>query len=875
MMRSLDKSLFIVLCVAATFGVIGCEDHYINDLPLEDTSAFSFDTSGLVNPDTVSLDTADAIDGTNFDGTDFDGSDFDGSDFDGSDFDGSDGDVTCTPTLTCERLGAECGELVNDCGEVVSCGRCALGSACDGMRARCVPVNGPRCGDGALDPGEACDDGPGNSNTQPNACRVNCDTPRCGDRVIDFGEDCDDGNAINTDSCSNRCGFALHCSPCMTSDACGAKNACFNGACAVSCDVTDPSSCPSSYRCEVTSFDTLCLPRSGECSTTNLCDTVTCNNPPPPRCEGDDTLTQPLSVGRCDPASGACSYDTRAVSCADQGLICRGGACVPEVSSCVVTSVELNLGDALGNGVAQGFTFGAGNDHGRNSSCDAIDNAPDVAYYWTTPTDGCFDFNTFGSDFDTILRVKSCSTGDEMMCNDDIIGIGSGLQSDILFDSPRGQEYVIVVDGFGDNAGSYVLNINPCEVCDDRFDNDGDGLTDCDDFDCQRDPRCFMFGEVCDDFIDNDGDGLTDCQDFDCQGDPRCFMFGEVCDDFIDNDGDGLTDCQDFDCAQDPRCFMFGEVCDDSFDNDGDGLIDCQDPDCVGNPRCSTVETRCGDGFDNDGDGLIDCQDPDCAGSPRCSTVETRCGDGLDNDGDGLTDCQDPDCAGNPRCSTVETRCGDGFDNDGDGLTDCEDFDCAQDPRCFIFEEVCGDFIDNDGNGLTDCEDPVCTFDPGCMMGNEVCNDRADNDGDRVLDCADPECYPERACDGSTPFFGGSAPRTAIPDADPVGIKDSLTFRTGCIIGAISVDVDMTHTWIGDLTVNLVSPSGVSVRLHSNTGDSNDNIIGNYPNTLQPATSLQPLLNLPADGLWTLEVSDTFGLDLGTLNAWGLNITCR
>ena len=64
--------------------------------------------------------------------------------------------------------------------------------------------------------------------------------------------------------------------------------------------------------------------------------------------------------------------------------------------------------------------------------------------------------------------------------------------------------------------------------------------------------------ENCNDGIDNDGDGLTDCQDTqDCSSAPNCGAppEPEICNDGIDNDGDGLIDCFDkVDCRQDPAC---------------------------------------------------------------------------------------------------------------------------------------------------------------------------------------------------------------------------------------------------------------------------------------------------------------------------------
>ncbi|WP_138433850.1 S8/S53 family peptidase [Winogradskyella algicola] len=87
--------------------------------------------------------------------------------------------------------------------------------------------------------------------------------------------------------------------------------------------------------------------------------------------------------------------------------------------------------------------------------------------------------------------------------------------------------------------------------------------------------------EICNDSTDNDGDGLTDCEDPDCNDNANC---EEICNDGIDNDGDGFIDCSDLDCEDFPDCLI--ERCIDGVDNDGDGLVDCDDPDCDDNPNC-------------------------------------------------------------------------------------------------------------------------------------------------------------------------------------------------------------------------------------------------------------------------------------------------
>ncbi|MCA9715399.1 MAG: DUF4215 domain-containing protein, partial [Myxococcales bacterium] len=62
------------------------------------------------------------------------------------------------------------------------------------------------CGDGFVELGEECDDGEGNSDDAPNACRVDCTLPACGDGVLDDEtEECDDGGTVASDGCDASC----------------------------------------------------------------------------------------------------------------------------------------------------------------------------------------------------------------------------------------------------------------------------------------------------------------------------------------------------------------------------------------------------------------------------------------------------------------------------------------------------------------------------------------------------------------------------------------------------------------------------------------------------------------------------------------------
>lgn len=78
-------------------------------------------------------------------------------------------------------------------------GNCNIGSFC--VEDMCVPVN-EDCGNGEIEDGEECDDGPYNADDA--ACTSNCMLQYCGDGFVGPGEACDDGNA-DEDECTSEC----------------------------------------------------------------------------------------------------------------------------------------------------------------------------------------------------------------------------------------------------------------------------------------------------------------------------------------------------------------------------------------------------------------------------------------------------------------------------------------------------------------------------------------------------------------------------------------------------------------------------------------------------------------------------------------------
>ena len=118
------------------------------------------------------------------------------------------------------------------------------------------------------------------------------------------------------------------------------------------------------------------------------------------------------------------------------------------------------------------------------------------------------------------------------------------------------------------------------------------------------------------------------------------------------------------------------------------------------------------------------------------------------------------------------------------------------------------------------------------------------------------------------------SPALPIPDNNATGVTTTITVPDTFAVNDVSVQLNLTHTFVGDLVVEL-QHGATTVRLHNRTGGSSDNIIGTYPTTLAvdgPGT-LANFTGATSAGVWTLFVSDLAGLDTGTINQWCLNLT--
>lgn len=128
----------------------------------------------------------------------------------------------------------------------------------------------------------------------------------------------------------------------------------------------------------------------------------------------------------------------------------------------------------------------------------------------------------------------------------------------------------------------------------------------------------------------------------------------------------------------------------------------------------------------------------------------------------------------------------------------------------------------------------------------------------------------DRAGEAGVTAEHSSSPALAIPDADADGVSDRIEFPEQGRLRAVQAELDIPHTFIGDLRVVLSSPSGTAVVLHDRNGGSANDLRRTYEVGSTPA--LGGFAGEPIQGTWTLRVQDLARADVGRLERWALAI---
>ena len=144
---------------------------------------------------------------------------------------------------------------------------------------------------------------------------------------------------------------------------------------------------------------------------------------------------------------------------------------------------------------------------------------------------------------------------------------------------------------------------------------------------------------------------------------------------------------------------------------------------------------------------------------------------------------------------------------------------------------------------------------------------------------------------GAPVFNSNTYTSTDVPKtiSDNTIVTSNLTIANTGVIGDLNVQVSITHTWDGDLTLTLIGPNAQRVTLVNRRGSSGDNFTGTifddqaataitagtppYTGSFRPEQPLSVFNGMAANGTWKLEVNDQAAGDTGTLTAWSIQVT--
>lgn len=114
-----------------------------------------------------------------------------------------------------------------------------------------------------------------------------------------------------------------------------------------------------------------------------------------------------------------------------------------------------------------------------------------------------------------------------------------------------------------------------------------------------------------------------------------------------------------------------------------------------------------------------------------------------------------------------------------------------------------------------------------------------------------------------------------MPDNNATGIQGLINFNTSVVISRLSVDVNIEHSNMANLTITLTSPAPANkqVVLYNPAKGIGVNLVKNFPREILPAVgSMEDFYGLNAQGIWSLKVVDNVAGDIGRLVTWKLNV---
>ena len=103
-----------------------------------------------------------------------------------------------------------------------------------------------------------------------------------------------------------------------------------------------------------------------------------------------------------------------------------------------------------------------------------------------------------------------------------------------------------------------------------------------------------------------------------------------------------------------------------------------------------------------------------------------------------------------------------------------------------------------------------------------------------------------------------------IPDNDLAGTAVPIALDAPGTAERIQVSVQIQHTYVGDLRIELVAPSGKRAVMRDRTGGQEHDIRDTY--------AVDGLLGEAVAGAWALQVTDLAGRDIGRVDWWSIEV---
>ena len=121
---------------------------------------------------------------------------------------------------------------------------------------------------------------------------------------------------------------------------------------------------------------------------------------------------------------------------------------------------------------------------------------------------------------------------------------------------------------------------------------------------------------------------------------------------------------------------------------------------------------------------------------------------------------------------------------------------------------------------------------------------------------------------GNTGFVTSGVLSLSIPDNSPTGVPNVNTVSSALtFIEAVQISVSLTHTWTGDIAIELTSPQGTQSILFT-TG----NGFGSSDNLNGMILLSNAFYGEAPNGNWTIKIVDGFSGLTGTLTEWQIKI---